>query len=133
MLYMRHSPRARVASISLAFGVIVLISACDDRRIRQLEVGMSKDSVIKIIGEGAPAGDTVPNIYRHNGYFVDGKKFDIYLFDVKNRKAWLDPEVTDNELTPIVVVDGKLEGTGWGYMDEIKKRYNISMRAGSAK
>ncbi len=73
---MRHSPRTRVMTLSLAVGVVVLFSACDDKRIRQLEAGISKDSVLKIIGQGAPADDTIPNVYRHNGYFVAGKMFD---------------------------------------------------------
>ena len=127
---MRPTPRMRVASISLATGVLVLLSACEDRRVRQLEVGMSKDSVVKLVGVGAPKGDTLPNVYRHNQYFVDSKLFDIYLFDEKNRKAWLDPEVTDNELIPLVLVDGKLVGTGWGYMDEVTNKYRIQIRAG---
>ena len=128
---MRHSPRMRLRPYAIAVGVVVILSACDDKRIRELDVGISKDSVIKVIGQGAPAGDSIPNIYRHNGYFVDGKMFDVYLFDAQNRKAWLDPMVTDKELTPVVVVDGKLEGTGWGYMDEVSKKYGIVIRAGS--
>lgn len=128
---MPHSPRARVATFSSAVGVLLMLSACQDRRVRQLDVGMSKDSVISIVGEGAPAGDTLPNLYRHNQYFVESKMFDIYLFDEKNRKAWLDPEVRDQELIPLVLVDGKLAGTGWDYMDEVSSKYRIQVRAGS--
>lgn len=113
----------------VAAALLVLLSACGDSRVRDLEVGITKDSVLKIVGAGAPAGDTLPNLYKHSQYFVDGKMFDIYLFDPENRDLSDDPNVTDDDLTPIVVIDGKLAGTGWSYMDGVTDKYRIQMRA----
>ena len=61
---------------------------------------------------------------------VQGREFDIYLFDADDRKAWTDPEVLDKELTPVVVMDGKVDGWGWGHMDDITSKYGIRLRAG---
>ena len=120
--------RSRLASIALLSITGLLMAACGDSRIRKLDVGMSKDSALSVLAQGAPAGDSLPNMYKHGQYLVDGKIFDVYFFDEENRKVWLNPEVTDAELTPIVMVDGKLAGTGWNYMDEVSDKYRIQAR-----
>lgn len=131
---MNSSPRRRLRGILLSSLGLLALSACQDKRIRELDVGISKDSAIAILADGVvPNVDTIQNVYRHNRYFVQGKEFDIYLFDPQNRKLWNDPEVTDKELTPVVVIDGKVDGWGWGHMDDVTSKYSIQLRAEGAK
>lgn len=126
-----HS-RRRVRYLSAAVLTAFALTACQDKRIRELDVGITKDSAIKIIGDGMqPKLDTIQNVYRHNRYFVQGREFDIYLFDPENRKFWEDPEVLDKELTPVVVIDGKVDGWGWSHMDDVTSKYGIRLRAGT--
>lgn len=125
---MRVSPPRRVATFATAALIVLLVAACSDSRISALTLGISKDSVLKVIGKGAPAGDSLPNVYKRIQYFVDSKFFDVFLFDPKNRKVWEDPTVLDKELTPIVVVQDKLEGTGWGFADELTAKYKMQIR-----
>jgi len=129
---MRIQAARRVALAATSALGLMLLAACGDSRVNQLELGISKDSVLKIIGQGAPAGDSLPNVYKRVQYFVDSKMFDIFLFDPQNRKAWLDPLVQDKELTPVVVVQDKLEGTGWGYADELTSKYKMQIRTPAA-
>ena len=126
---MRVPTSRRVALLATAALTVLFVSACSDSRVRELTLGISKDSVLKVIGQGAPAGDSLPNVYRRIQYFVDSKFFDIFLFDPKNRKVWEDPTVLDKELTPIVVIQDKLEGTGWGYADELTGKYKMQIRS----
>ncbi len=129
---MTHSTRRRhLARIALLSATAVLFAACTDSRVRALEEGISKDSVLKIISVGAPAGDSLPNLYKRAQYFVDSKMFDVYFFEPKGRKIWKDPTVRDKELTPIVLVDGKFAGSGWSYMDGLTEKYKIPGRAGT--
>ena len=121
----------RRTGIALATAGILSLVACSDSRLRALDAGISKDSVLKIISAGAPAGDSLPNLYKQTQYFVDGKMFDIYFFEPKGRKIWKDPEVSDKELTPIVLIDGKFDGSGWTYMDGLSEKYKIPGRAGA--
>jgi hypothetical protein len=108
------------------------LTACQDKRIRELDVGITRDSAIKILADGQqPKLDTIQNVYRHNRYFVQGHEFDIYMFDADNRKFWEDPEVLDKELTPVVVIEGKVDGWGWGHMDDVSSKYGIKLRAGT--
>ena len=109
---------------------LLLLAACQDKHLRDLDAGISRDSAISILADGVkPNVDTIQNVYRHNRYFVQGKEFDIFLFDAQNRKFWSDPMVTDKELTPVVVVDGKVDGWGWGHMDDVTSKYGIKLRA----
>lgn len=121
------SRRVRIASLTLTVAAALLASACADERIRDLELGMSKDSVLKVLARGGPADDSLANIYKHGRYLVEGRNFDVYLFDAKNRKVWKDPEVEDKELTPVVVVNDTLEGSGWKYMKQVQEKYRIDV------
>lgn len=126
-----HSPRRARLLRATALAAFAL-TACQDKRIRELDVGISKDSAIKIMADGMqPKLDTIQNVYRHTRYFVQGREFDIYMFDAENRKFWEDPEVLDKELTPVVVMDGKVDGWGWSHMDDITSKYGIRLRAGT--
>lgn len=129
---MLTTPKRRVAAFATAALTLMLVTACADSRVRDLELGMSKDSVLMIIGAGAPEGDSLPNVYKRIQYFVDSKFFDIFLFDPQNRKVWLDPLVNDKELTPIIIVQDKLEGTGWSYADELTAKYKLQIRTAPA-
>ena len=126
---MRHRSLARLASLPFATAAVVVLTACGDSRLRALDVGISKDSLITLVGQGAPADDTLPNLYRHSQYFVDGKMFDVYYFDPKNRDIVVTPDVADQELTPLVVIDGKLAGSGWNYMDDVTDKHRIQARS----
>lgn len=126
---MRSVIRARFVTLIAAVSTLAAVAACGDSRVRQLDVGMSKDSMLKILAADAPAGDTLPFVYKHTQYLADGQIFDLYFYDPQNREPLTNPEVTDNELTPLVVIDGKLAGTGWGYMDQVTDKYRLPARS----
>jgi hypothetical protein len=105
------------------------ITACQDARLRALETGMAKDSALAVLAEGKPMkADTIPNVYRHTRYFMDSKEIDIFMFDPKNRKMWEEPNVTNEELTPVVMIDGKVDGWGWDHMEDVTSKYRIVLR-----
>ncbi|MBL8961000.1 MAG: hypothetical protein JNJ98_14185 [Gemmatimonadetes bacterium] len=114
----------------LATAAALAAAACGDQHIRALDEGISRDSTLRILADGvAPRGDTIQNVYNRKRFLVEGREFDIYMFDAQNRRLWADPEVEDKELVPVVVVNGKLEGWGWDHMDDVTSKYGILMRA----
>jgi hypothetical protein len=117
----------RLVAVALSV-VAVALASCADKRIRDLDVGISKDSMLKVVGRGAPEGDSLPNIYRHNAYLVQGKMFEVYFFDPENRKLADSVGVPSKELTPIVVLDGRVEGWGWRYASKLTEEYGIPVR-----
>ena len=125
---MKTSSRARLGAFALAAAVVSLLASCKDSRIRKLDEGISKDSALKVLAQGAPPGDSLLNVYKHTRYLVGGAMYDIYFFDPKNRKVWVDKNVPDKELTPVIMVDGKVDGWGWGDMDDITEKVHIQAR-----
>jgi len=55
----------------------------------------------------------------------DGKNYAVlfYYTDVKNK----DNAITDDELTPIVLLDGKLVGWGWSFLNDNVSKYNTQV------
>ncbi len=39
-----------------------------------------------------------------------------------------DGAITDDELTPIVILDGKLDGWGWSYWNNLVQKYEVRLR-----
>lgn len=127
---MSNSSVARRRLVAVALSVVaVALASCADKRIRDLDVGISKDSMLKVVGRGAPEGDSLPNIYRHNAYLVQGKMFEVYFFDPENRD-YTDTTVVvqPRDLTPIIVTEGRVEGWGWRSADKLAEDYNIPVR-----
>jgi len=88
--------------------------------VGKLTTGMSKDEVLKIMGtEPTNLKETpINNPYRIQELQGVDKTYEIiyYVTDVI-----IDDNVIDeNELTPIVLSDGKVIGWGWGYMENIR-------------
>jgi hypothetical protein len=59
-------------------------------------------------------------------YKSQGHVFELLLYytDIKRR----DGAITDDELTPLVILDGKLDGWGWSYWQDIVQKFEIRMR-----
>ncbi len=118
----------RTPLMVLVVAATMVVTACKDSRIAQLQVGISKDSMLKVLATGAPAGDSLPFIYRHNGYLTGGKFFDLYYYDRKNRKFAETKIIREKDVVPIFVVDGVVEGWGWPHADSLAARYRIAVR-----
>jgi hypothetical protein len=126
---MRRTHRIRTSLGRTAAVAAALLSvACGDARVRDLDTGISTDSMLAIIGAGASPGDSLANVYRHTSYFVQGKAIDVYFYDAQGRKFTEVKDVNVDDLVPIVVVDGKVEGWGWRHMDRVTVQYNIQAR-----
>lgn len=99
--------------------------------ITKLSPGMSKSKVMKIMGDGpnitsVTLGDTISNPYSSAAYRVGDRVYEIlyYYTDIKKR----DGGITDDELTPVVLLNGKVDGWGWAYWNDIINRYEIRLR-----
>lgn len=101
--------------------------------LNRLELGMTKDDVFKVMGNYIKEvkdlynnRDVFTNPYRTSVFEVKSEKIEIlyYHTDVKD----LDGAVSDDELTPLVLIDGKLTGWGWDYWNDTALKLEIRIR-----
>jgi hypothetical protein len=112
---MHPSAHKRLAALIVIAGTTSLL-ACGDRRIRDLQVGMARDSVLATLGSAPP--DTEAFIFDKDQYIVDGKNVEVFYYDPKSRMAFVD-SVESEELTPVVLLAGKVSGWGWDHWDSV--------------
>jgi hypothetical protein len=96
--------------------------ACGDARVRDLKVGMNRDSVMTALGSAPP--DTDAYIFDRGQYIIDGKQIEVFYYDSKSRMAYVD-SVSADELTPVVLLGGKVTGWGWEHWDSVAASVNI--------
>ena len=88
---------------------LAVLTACSsgDARLRQLSVGITKDSALKLMGTQAPT--------RTDPFLTEGKFIEIMYF----APAGSTDSLPDREMSPLVSVDGKLVGWGWEVLDSV--------------
>ena len=101
--------------------------------LNRLQLGMTKEEVLAVMGtktvttyRDGVRGEQITNPYRTEVHRAAGHVFEIlfYYTDIKAN----DGAITDDELTPIVLKDGRLDGWGWSYWNDIVRTYEIRVR-----
>jgi hypothetical protein len=123
MISFRH-PSLRVAATALA---VVTLAACQDRNIRQLTVGITRDSVIRILGQGATSGDSTPNVYREERYLNNGQWITMLMYTSTGSEEG-QSTVPEEELIPVVLQNDTLTGWGWEHHDSVARANNIEIK-----
>ena len=103
-----------------ALGLLVVAMGCEraDPRLKNLHVGMVKDSVM-VAMEGASPRRTDPFLYK--GQYIEAMLF--------QQKGKTDPEsLEDRKMAPVIVINGKLVGWGWDYWDSVAAANNIPVK-----
>lgn len=143
----RRLPRMCVIAALLLAGILVActtpanLRARNRGRINQLSVGLVRDEVLALLGTepqwvclGGPACILLPMLYLEratNPHRIeraetpDGTELEILFYQTETRKA--DGAIADNELTPIVLEDGRLVGWGWIFLRQNTERYDIKL------
>jgi hypothetical protein len=109
----------------------VLATACEDKRVKQLDTGISRDSALSVIGKDAAssAPDSLPNVYVHERYLISGKHYETMYFTPNDEKRQAkDSVVAWKKLTPIVFLEGKLIGRGWPFWDSVSTANKIPLK-----
>lgn len=113
-----------VAGLSLASVVV----GCEDKRVKQLDTGITRDSAVSVISHDLKPGtapDSFPNVYKREQFLVSGKHYEVLYFTSNNEKAPLvnQPVTKDTipvrKLTPLVFLENRLIGRGWDFWDSV--------------
>jgi hypothetical protein len=102
--------------------LLVAMAACgskDDPRLQQLTVGISKDSVISIMGGEPPS--------RVDPYLVSGDYLEAMLFTRPGMESAGGDTIADRDRTPVVLINGTVGGWGWAYWDSLATAHSIPL------
>ena len=112
--------------VVLAFSASTL-AACGDANLRKLSVGMARDSVIRVLGQGSVSSDSTPNVYREERYLYGGQMITMLLYTNTGKEEGVDT-LPESELTPVVLRNDTLTGWGWTYHDSVARAINIVIK-----
>ena len=101
-------------------------------RIEQVQLGMSRDEIKGILGDqvvigyeitdlkqGSTKPIVIPNPQRSETITQGTKTYEIIYYFTHIVRA--DGSITDDELTPLTLEDGRLVGKGWYFLNKIRK------------
>ena len=124
---MHHLSVRRRALFVIGLSSAATVAGCTDKRLEKLHAGMTQDSVSTVLAQNLkPNGghDSLPNVYMAQQYLLAGKNYTVWYYTPNNEKSPKDT-VPLKKLTPRVLVNYRLAGTGWGFWDSIRTEYKV--------
>ena len=115
---------SRWIPVSLA-ALAVLSAACGDARVGKLTEGISRDSALTIINEGA-TGDSIARVYKQETYLYNSQLINVLFYNKNGVKQREDSTLAAKQQTPIVTIAGKVTGWGWTHYDSVAKANNFT-------
>jgi hypothetical protein len=115
----------------LALGTLAATAACGgDRRVDSLVVGMPRDSALFVLTDTMVdsttwIADSLPRIWRATPYFTDGQRIEIVWYSPSGEKRTPADTVPDEEVIPIVFIDGAVHGYGESALNGLYGRYRL--------
>jgi len=96
----------------LAAAALILVSACakEDPRVQNLGVGISKDSAFAVM--------ELPDTERGEAYLMNGQYIEAFVVRKQGVEGPRD-SLSRKQMTPVVVIGGKVSGWGWDHWDSI--------------
>lgn len=115
-----------------ALSLAIMLIACEDKRVSQLDTGITRDSALSVISHDIKPGtstgpDSFPNVYMRDRYLISGKNYEVLYFTPNNEKiekAGKDT-IPKRKLSPIVFINNRLVGKGWDFWDSLAATLKI--------
>ena len=119
--------RRKAAQIGAACALVLLV-ACEDKRISQLDTGITRDSAVSVLAQKISGGgsDSFPNVYTRSRYLIAGKNYEVLFFAPHNEKKGKD-SVAWKSLTPLVFLENRMVAKGWPAWDSISTANRIPL------
>ena len=104
------------------------ISSQNRQNMTGLYTGMPRQNVLASMGTNtirSADGRLINNPYRTEIYRSPRHEFELLLyFTAENRRG---DGITNDDLTPLVIMDGKLDGWGWSYWNTLVQKYELRL------
>jgi hypothetical protein len=128
---MTHVSVSRRILVPCALVGAAVLGACEDKRVKEVDSGISRDSAVSIIAHDLPTNaksDSFPNVYIRERYLMGGKNYEVLYFTPNNEKAQAGKDTAWGKLTPIVLMNNLTLGKGWKFWDSISTANKIPLK-----
>lgn len=135
---MNHlSVRRRTAVLAALYAATVL-TACEDKRVKMLDTGITRDSAMSVISHDlkpTTGPDSFPNVYKREQFLIAGKHFEVLYFTSNDEKAPVvnakptGDTIPLRKLTPLVFLENRMIGRGWSFWDSVATANKIPVPA----
>ena len=128
---MTHVSVSRRMLLPCVLAGAVVLGACEDKRVKAVDSGITRDSAVSIISHDLPANagrDSFPNVYTRERYLIAGKNYEVLYFTPNNDKAQQGKDTAWSKLTPIVLLNNITVATGWKKWDSISTANKIPLK-----
>jgi major membrane immunogen (membrane-anchored lipoprotein) len=106
---------ARASRWVPAVALLLLLSACGDSRLKDLSIGINRDSVAVVMKADTP--------HRSESYFMEGKIWEVFYYAKPGVPAV--DSIAWRDLAPVVIADGAVVGWGWDYWEREGARLRL--------
>ena len=128
---MQSSVGSRLRAVT-AVSVVVLSAACgQDKRVKEVDAGITRDSVLTLIGKGSTGVDSLPNVYTRERYLIEGKNYEVFFFTASGNHVYTSASkdtIPWKDLEPIAMIDNVVAGKGWPFLDSLYGAHKIPLK-----
>ncbi len=128
---MPHLSVSRRILVPCALLGAAVLGACEDKRVKEIDTGITRDSAVSIIAHDLPSNaksDSFPNVYYRDRYLMGGKNYEVMYFTPDNEKARAGKDTAWGKLTPIVLINNRVVGRGWKFWDSVSTANKIPLK-----
>ena len=126
-----HSSVRAISRLAGGAAAIVLFAACQDKRVKEVDAGITRDSLLSVIGKGSKGVDSLPNVYTRERYLIDGKNYEVFFFSSSGKHVYTGVQkdtIPWKDLEPIAMIDNKVAGKGWSFLDSLYGAHKIPLK-----
>jgi hypothetical protein len=126
-----HSSVKAYQGIVATMACVAVLAACGDARVKDVDTGITRDSVLSIIGKGSHGVDSLPNVYLREPYLIDGKNYEVFFFTSTGSHVYSSANkdtIPWKDLEPIAMIDNKVAGKGWAFLDSLYGAHKIPLK-----
>jgi hypothetical protein len=107
----------RPSRLLAATTLVLALTACGDRRLKDLSLGINRDSVAVVMHTDSP--------HRSESYIMEGKFWEVLYYAEDGVPAA--DSIPWRELSPVVIADGGVVGWGWDYWEREGGRLKVQL------
>ena len=121
----------RGATVIAVAGATLLAACGPDARVKEVDTGITRDSLLTIWSKDTHGVDSLPSVYQRERYLIGGKNYEVLFFSPTGKHAYTGVQkdtIAWKDLTPVAMIDNKVMGKGWPFLDSLYSANKIPLK-----